>query len=137
MHFYIKPLTNINKAFNDGVFHKELKLAKVIPIYKSGATMELNNYRPISVLNIFVFERLMHVRLIQFLNKYKILYQNQFGFRKGHSTHHALITLVVKIKKSQDNVDIVIGVFLDFKKTFDTVDLFKKYIPLWHPWKFK
>ena len=86
--------------------------------------MELNNYRPISVLNTFskVFERLMYDRLTKFLDKYNVLYQNQFGFRQGHSTHHALITLVDKITKSLDNGDIVIGVFLDLKKAFDTVN---------------
>ena len=51
-------------------------------------------------------------RLIQFLDKYNILYQNQFGFRQSHSTHHALITLVDK----NYNGDIVIGVFLDLKE---------------------
>ena len=94
--------------------------------------MELNNYRPISVLKICSkeFERLMYDKLFQFPNKYNILYQNQFGFRQGHSTHHALITLVDHITTSLDNGDIVIGVFLDFKKTFDTVDhkiVFKIY----------
>ena len=86
--------------------------------------MELTNYRPISVLNIFskIFERLMYNKLIQFLDQYNVLYQNQFGFRQGHSTHHALITLVDNITKSLDNDDIVIGVFLDLKKTFDTVN---------------
>ena len=95
---------------------------KVIPVYKSGSTLEVNNYRPIFVLNIFskVFERLMYDRLTQFLDKYNILYQNQFGFRQGHSTHHALITLVDKITKFVDSGDIVIGVFLDLKKAFDT-----------------
>ena len=69
--------------------------------------MELNNYRPISVLNTFskVFERLMYDRLTKFLDKYNILYQNQFGFRQGHSTPHALITLVDKITKSLDSGD--------------------------------
>ena len=116
---YIKPLTLlINKSFHDGIFPDELKLAKVIPIYKSGSTMELINYRPISVLNIFskIFERLMYNKLIQFLDQYNVLYQNQFGFRQGHSTHHALITLVDNITKSLDDGDIVIGVFLDLKK---------------------
>ena len=86
--------------------------------------MELSNYRPISVLNIYskIFERLMYNRLIQFLDKNKVLYQNQFGFRQGHSTHHALITLVDNITKSLDNGDVVIGVFLDLKKAFDTVN---------------
>ena len=80
----------------------EIKLAKVILIYKSGSTMELNNYRPISVLNIFskIFERRMSNRQIIFIYKYNILYQNQCGFREGHSTHHALIALVDKIAKS-------------------------------------
>ena len=80
--------------------------------------MELNSYRPISVLNIFskTFERLMYNKLIKFLGKYNILDQNQFGFRQGHSTSHALITLVDKITKSLDNGDIVIGVFIDLKR---------------------
>ena len=54
LNYYIKPLTFlIHQSFHNGIFPDELKLAKVIPIYKSGSTMELNNYRPISVLNIF------------------------------------------------------------------------------------
>ena len=67
--------------------------------------MELSNYRPISVLNIYskIFERLMYNRLIQFLDKNKVLYRNQFGFSQGHSTHHALITLVDNITKSLNN----------------------------------
>ena len=46
--------------------------------------MELSNYRPISVLNIFskIFERLMYNKLIQFLDQYNVLYENQFGFRQ-------------------------------------------------------
>ena len=121
IYLYVKILTLIiNQAFYNGVFPKELKMAKVIPVYKSGSTMELNNYRPISVSNTFskVFERLMNDRLTKFLDKYNIPYQNQFGFRQGHSTHHALITLVDEITKSLDSGDIVIGVFLDLKKSF-------------------
>ena len=71
----------------------------------------------------------MYDRLIQFLDKYNIMYQNQLGFRQGHSTHHELIILVDTITKSLDNGDIVIRMFLDLK-TFDTVDhkiLFLKY----------
>ena len=41
----------------------------------------------------------MYNKLIKFLDKYNILDQNQFGFRQGHSTNHALITLVDKIPR--------------------------------------
>ena len=57
----------------------------------------------------------MYDRLTHFLDKYNILYLNQFGFRQGHSTHHALISLVDKIIKSLNSGDIVIGAFLDLK----------------------
>ena len=79
----------------------------------------------------------MYNRLIQFLDKNKVLYQNQFGLRQRHSTHHTLITLVDNITKSLDNGDIVIGVFLDLKKAFDTVNhkISVKIIPLWDSWK--
>ena len=141
LNYYIKPLTFlINQSFHNGIFPDELKLAKVIPIYKSGSTMELNNYRPISVLNIFskTFERLMYNKLIKFLDKYNIIDQNQFGFRQGHSTHHALLTMVDKITKSLDNGDIVIGVFIDIKKhSIQSIIKFcKKNILLWNSRKY-
>ena len=43
----------MNQSLIEGVFTDELKLAKVIPIYKDGSSMELSNYRPISVLIFF------------------------------------------------------------------------------------
>ena len=67
----------------------------------------------------------MYDSLVSYFDKYKILYQNQFGFRQGHSSHHACITLVNKITQSLDSGDMVIGIFLDLKKAFDTVN--RKY----------
>ena len=52
----------------------------------------------------------------------QIIYKYQFGFRKEHYTQQAIISLVEKITRSLDSRDIVIGIFLDLKKTFDTVD---------------
>ena len=64
----------------------------------------------------------MYNSLVSYFDKYNIIYQNQFGFRQGHSSHHALITLVNKITQSLDSGDMVIGIFLDLKKAFDTVN---------------
>ena len=64
----------------------------------------------------------MYNSLVSYFDKYNILYQPQFGFRHGHSSHHALITLVNKITQSLDSGDMVIGIFLDLRKAFDTVN---------------
>ena len=71
----------------------------------------------------------MYNHIISFMNKNDVLYDQQFGFRQKHSTQQAIIMLVDKITRSLDAGDIVISVFLDLKKAFDTVDhhiLFKK-----------
>ena len=113
----------INRSFADGIFPNELKLARVVPIFKSGDSTSFSNYRPISILSLFAntFEKLLYKYLINFFNINDIIYKNQFGFREKHSTQQAIISLVEKITDSWDSDDIVIGVFLDRKKAFDTV----------------
>ena len=130
--YYINPLCHIyNLSLKQGVFPSEFKIAKVIPLYKNGNKLLVNNYRPVSVLTFFskILERLMYIRLISFVNKQKILYDFQFGFRKGHSTNQALLILVDKILNAIDNGNLVIGLFIDLCKAFDTVNheiLFEK-----------
>ena len=101
-----------------------MKVARVIPIHKSEDAMKINNYRPVSVLPLFlkIFERVMYARINNFITKNNILYKYQFGFREGHGTNMALIVLMDKILNFIDSGDVVLGVFLDFSKAFDTVD---------------
>ena len=121
---YIEPLTClINRSFADGIFPNELKLARIVPIFKSGDCTVLSNYRPISILTFFakVFEKLLYKYLLDFFDDNDIFYQHQFGFREKHSTQQAIISLVEKITGAWESDDIAIGVFLDLKKAFDTV----------------
>jgi hypothetical protein len=125
-HFFLlDPLIHlINLSLSQGIFPHELKLAKVIPIFKSGNLNIFTKYRPISVLPVLskIFERIFYNRLFDFLNQEKLLYNNQFGFRKSHSTQMPLILLTDHILNAIDTGDYVLGVFLDFSKAFDTVD---------------
>ena len=91
---------------------------------KQTTTWFFNNYRPVSLLCILskVFEKVMYSRLSSFLERNKILLNNQFGFRKHNSAHMALMILLDKIVKALENGDNVIGIYLDFSKAFDTVD---------------
>ena len=85
--------------------------------------MLLNHYPPVSLCTLSkVFEKVMYNRLIKFLEKFSILYEYQFGFRRKLSTHLALITLIDKLTQAKENGEYVIGVILDFSKAFDTVN---------------
>ena len=96
----IVPLVHIcNRSFVTGIFPSELKIANVVPIYKSGDEMAFSNYRPVSVLPVFskLLERFVYNRLVSHINDNK-LYEYQFGFQKGKSTYLAITMLVDKIK---------------------------------------
>ena len=119
------PLVYIcNMSLSEGVFPTQLKMANVVPLYKCDDPMMFNHYRPVSLLCTLskVFEKVMYNRLIKFLDKFSILYEYQFGFRRKRSTHMALISLIDKLTQAIENGEYVIGVFLDFSKAFDTVD---------------
>jgi hypothetical protein len=83
------PLSHIfNLSFIYGVVPDFMKLAKVIPIFKSSNVRAFSNYRPISILPAFskLLEKLVCKRLTSFIDNNNILNEKQFGFRKKHST---------------------------------------------------
>ena len=121
INYYAEPLTHlINQSIQQGLFPKEMKIDKVIPIYKCEDEQLVTNYIPISILSNYI---------IEFMEENKLIDCNQFGFQKQHSTSHAIITLVEKESNALDTRLMDVGVFLGFKKAFDTVDhtiLFRK-----------
>ena len=119
------PLSHVCQlSLSQGHFPQELKLAKVIPLYKGKDPCHFNNYRPISLLSVFskIFEKVMYDRLYNYLTTLQILYEYQFGFQKNRSTYMALISLTDRITKAMENGKYCIGIFIDFRKAFDTVD---------------
>ena len=114
----------VNLSFTTGVFPATLKEALVVPVFKSGSAMRIENYRPISLLSNIdkIYQKLMYKRLINFLNATKIIYAHQFGFRKKHSTTNALLKSIEMINETLDSGKFACAVFIDLQKAFDTVN---------------
>lgn len=115
----------VNLCMGQGIFPTALKHAIVTPIHKGGDRDEASNYRPISVLPVLskILEKIINCRLISFLNKYKLISDCQFGFRRGISTEDAIIALTSYISEIVDKNKKCITVFLDLQKAFDTVSV--------------
>ena len=119
------PLTHIvNLSIIHGIVPNELKIARVVPIFKSCDKALFSNYRPISVLPCFskILERIIYNRIINYLNDFNVFCDNQYGFRKNRSPSLALIDLCDRISSAFDRREYAIGVFLDLSKAFDTVN---------------
>ena len=114
----------INCSLNEGIFPSQLKVAKVIPIHKGGTKTDVANYRPISLLSTFskIYEKVMRARLTNFLETYDILYEMQYGFRKGRSCEHALLVAQNELLSNLSKKQITMLLLIDFSKAFDMVD---------------
>lgn len=114
----------INLAFTQGVFPDNLKIAKVIPVYKKGDKKDVNNYRQVSVLPAFskVYEKAVSCRLASFLDNNNLLTDYQHGFRQNRSTETALIQFTSHLYNYLDTKFHVAGVFLDLSRAFDSLD---------------
>ena len=101
-----------------------MKISRVIPLFKSGDHRHFQNNRPFSVLPIFskLLERIVYNRIINYVDKFVIISDHQYGFRKNNSPSQALLQLYNKISAAIDRKEFTVGIFLDLSKAFDTVN---------------
>ena len=120
-----KPLVYIcNLSLRSGIFPDDMKIARVISLYKTREKNLFTNYRPVTLLPQFskILEKIYYSRLDKFISKHDILSNSQYGFRQNMSTNLALLELVEELTSSIDKKNKTIGVFIDLKKAFDTID---------------
>ena len=69
-------------SLKSGTFLEKMKIARVTPVFTSGDTSIMTNYRAISVLPCFskMLERIMFNRLYKYLTENNLLYSKQFGY---------------------------------------------------------
>ena len=123
-----RPLQKlINMSIRSGIVPSQLKVAKIIPLYKgvdSGSRHYFTNYRPISMLSTLskVLEKVVEYQLRQHFSQNFLFYNAQYGFRPNRSTSHALLDLTSYIHEGVNTDNKVLGVFIDLAKAFDTLN---------------
>ena len=118
------PLQHIFvQSFSKGIVPQQLKIAKVVPIFKSGKKDCMDNYRPISLLSSFskIIEKIVATRLTNFLDSNNLISNCQYGFRKNHSTLHPLVHFLNDVSCALDRKEHTVAIFCDLRKAFDTV----------------
>ena len=68
-----------------GLVRNMAKLAQIIPLYTAKDKKNISNHRPISLLPVIskILEKDVHKNVYTFLEKNKVLYASQYGFRKN------------------------------------------------------
>ena len=112
------------KSLDSGEIPKIYLQQSIIPIYKKSGRAMAANYRPISLTSqiIKLFERMLRVKLVEHLETYRLLSDNQHGFRRGRSCltnllHH--LDSIISILEENNNADVV---YIDMSKAFDKVN---------------
>ena len=114
----------INLSIDTNEVPTYFKKARIRPLFKKGYTNLVENYRPVSILNVIskILERAIYVQFEKYLNTDNLIYNHQSGFRRKHSTDTCLIHLMDYIQTNMSEGKYVGMVLLDLQKAFDTVD---------------
>ena len=96
----IEPLRIlVNQSIMTSTFPSELKLAKILPLIKTPNNFNIDNFRPISLLPSIskIIEKCVFLQIYEYFERYKLLYDSQYGYRKNHSTETACLELVSEV----------------------------------------
>ena len=112
-----------NRSLREGHFPSRWKLAHVTPVHKGGNTMEMRNYRPISLLDNLgkLFERAVVKNIYNFLIRTNNISQHQYAYKENSSTTHQLTVLYDEILRALDSGKDVLLTFGDASKAFDKI----------------
>lgn len=114
----------INTSMEVGECPDSWKVSMLIPIPKVPGTIKCNEYRPVNMLPTYekVLEAVVKEQLEEFVKKIEIVIEEQSGFRKGHSCESALNLVIANWKEQNEDGNIIVAVFLDLKRAFETID---------------
>ncbi len=111
----------INRCITDCIFPDDLKLANIMSAYKAKDSLNVKNYRPISILPIIskVYEGILNDQLMTYCDDILSAYLS--AFRKKYSCQSTLLKMIEDWKLSLDNKENVAAIFIDMSKAFDMI----------------
>jgi hypothetical protein len=114
----------INTSLRTGEFPEEWKISTIVPVQKINNTTKCTEFRPINMLPIYekVLECVVKEQLMNFIETNGILINEQSGFRKHHSCETALNLVLNNWKEHIEKKKVILAVFLDLKRAFETID---------------
>ena len=118
--FTFEYLTScVNEAISSGKFPDSLKLSNIVPVSKKNYPTDKCNYRPVSILPLpsKVFQKILYDQLYIYMDNF--LNELLCGFRKAHSTQHALFKLLQAWQKELDNSGFIGTILMDLSKAYD------------------
>lgn len=117
-----EPLFRLfNLSLKTGVMPYAWKQSFVTPVFKSGNKQDIENYRPISKLNVIpkLFEKIVYDALYPIIRP--VLMTQQHGFMTKKSTESNLCEYLDIVYKAMDAGLQVDAVYTDYSKAFDKI----------------
>lgn len=114
----------VNTSIGYGEVPDNLKVTTILPIPKINNTNKAEEFRPINIPLAIdkVIERAVYKQVASYFEENKLLYNMQSGFRPNHSCETALQAVITSWKEVIDDGQIVLAVFIDLRRAFETVD---------------
>ena len=119
---------NIAKIFNliytSGIYPKQWGRAYISPLYKKGSKDLLGNYRPIAISSYLgkLFNAILNVRLVSFMEEEGYLHEYQNGFKRGARTSDNIFILTSLIDQYRSKKKQLFACYVDLKAAYDSVD---------------
>ena len=99
------------------------KTAVVIPLHKKGELTAAENFRPITNVPVIskIIEKVVCNQVDLFLKRNHLYSTDQHGFRSGHSTATALVSVTDHLLEAVDRGDVSLLALIDLSRAFDVV----------------
>ena len=116
--------TLFNQSFESGMFPDVLKYTVVVPIPKVKGSNRAEEMRPVNTACTIdkLLQTIVKIQLQEHIDRCNILYTYQSAYRQYHSCETALNLLLIDWKEAKERKKVIVAVFLDFKRAFETVN---------------